>query len=171
MPMNNDPGKSFVEHVRLVLHRIEDAILVGLLSIMIGMSVIQIFLRNLFESGISWSDVLVRILVLWVGLVGAMVASRQGNHITIDILNRYLPKHIKILASFLIELFTALICSIVAYYSLLFAQMEFVDGGIAFAQVPTWICVAIIPFAFTVIGLRYFLLSFVNFKKILGSRS
>jgi len=169
--MNNNPNRSFVEHVRLVLHRIEDAILVGLLLTMIGMSVLQIFLRNLFEFGISWSDVLVRILVLWVGLVGAMVASRQGNHITIDILNRYLPKHIKIVASFAIELFTALICSIVAYYSLLFAQMEFVDGGMAFAQVPTWLCVAIIPFSFTVIGLRYFLLSFVNFKKILGFRS
>ncbi|UCD33840.1 MAG: TRAP transporter small permease [Desulfobacterales bacterium] len=157
-----------MEQIRLVLHRIEDAILVGLLLLMMGMSVIQIFLRNLFESGISWSDVLVRILVLWVGLVGAMVASRQGNHITIDILNRYLPNHIKILASFVIELFTAGICSIAAYYSLLFAHMEFIDGSLVFAQVPTWLGVAIIPFSFAVIGLRYFLLAFVNFKKILG---
>jgi len=40
----------------------------------------------------------------------------------------------------------------------------------AFARVPTWLCEAIIPFAFTVIALRYFLLSFVNLKKIVKSR-
>ena len=48
----------------MILHRVEDAILVGLLLTMIGMAVTQIFLRNLFEAGIVWSDVLVRILVL-----------------------------------------------------------------------------------------------------------
>jgi len=70
-----------------------------------------------------------------------------------------------------VRLFTAFICMIVAYYSLLFVQMEFADGGTAFAQVPNWLCEAIIPFAFTVIALRYFLLSFVNLKKIVNSRS
>lgn len=154
----------------MILHRVEDAILVGLLLTMIGMAVTQIFLRNLFEAGIVWSDVLVRILVLWVGLVGAMVASRQGNHITIDILDRYLPAHAKKVADFVVELFTALICTVVAYYSLVFVRMEFTDGGMAFAQVPNWLCEAIIPFAFTVIALRYFILSIISFKKIVESR-
>ena len=169
--MNKDPDTSFIEQIRRVLHLIEDAILVGLLSMMIGMSVIQIFLRNLFDSGISWSDVLVRVLVLWVGLLGAMVASRQNNHITIDIVNRYLPERIKVIASIVIELFTALVCSIMAYFSMVFLQLEFSDGSTLFAQVPTWLCVAIIPFAFSVIGLRYFILSLIDFKKILGTRS
>jgi len=154
----------------VILHRVEDALLVGLLLLMIGMSVTQIFLRNLFEAGIVWSDVLVRILVLWVGLVGAMVASRQGNHITIDILDRYLPARAKKVADFVVERFTALVCTVVAYYSLVFVQMEFADGGMAFEQVPTWLCEAIIPFAFTVIALRYFLLSIISFKKIVESR-
>ncbi len=100
-----------------------------------------------------------------------MGASRQGNHITIDILDRYLPAHAKKVADFVVELFTALICTVVAYYSLMFVQMEFTDGGMAFAQVPNWLCEAIIPFAFTVIALRYFILSFISFKKIVESRS
>jgi TRAP-type C4-dicarboxylate transport system permease small subunit len=155
----------------MILQRVEDAVLVGLLLLMIGMAVTQIFLRNLFGAGIVWSDVMVRILVLWVGLIGAMVASRHDNHITIDILDRYMPERAKVYANFVIKLFTALICTIVAYYSLLFVQMEFADGGMAFAQVPTWFCEAIIPFAFTVIALRYFLLSFMNLKKIVESQS
>ena len=165
--MNKHQNISSLKRTQIILYWVEDAVLVGLLLLMIGMSVTQIFLRNLFETGIVWSDVMVRILVLWVGLIGAMVASRQDNHITIDILDRYLPERGKVYANFVVKLFTALICTIAAYYSLLFVQMEFADGGMAFAQVPTWLCEAIIPFAFTVIALRYFLLSFVNLKRIL----
>ena len=145
--------------------------MVGLLLLMIGMAVSQIFLRNLFDSGIVWSEVLTRILVLWVGLIGAMVASRKGNHITIDIMNRYLPEKAKTINNFVIEMFTAMICSVVAYYSVLFVRMEFLDGGTAFANIPVWLCEAIIPFAFTVIALRYYILSLENLKKIVSSRS
>ena len=164
--MKEEPRKSFVERAQMSIYRVEDSILVGLLLLMITLAVLQIFLRNLFETGIVWSDVLVRILVLWVGLVGAMVASRQGNHINIDIMERFLPERAKIVVNFIVELFTAFICAIVAYYSLQFVQMEFADGGMAFAKVPVWLCEAIIPFAFVVIAIRYVLLSIINLKKI-----
>jgi len=164
--MKEEPRKSFVERAQMILYRVEDSILVGLLLLMITLAVLQIFLRNLFDTGIVWSDVLVRILVLWVGLAGAMVASRQGNHINIDILDRFLPERAKVVVSFVVEVFTAFICAIVAYYSLQFVQMEFADGGMAFAKVPVWLCEAIIPFAFVVIAIRYVLLSIINLKKI-----
>ena len=169
--MKEEPRKSFVERAQMILYRVEDSILVGLLLLMITLAVLQIFLRNLFDTGIVWSDVLVRILVLWVGLAGAMVASRQGNHINIDILDRFLPERAKVVVSFVVEVFTAFICTIVAYYSLQFVQMEFADGGMAFAKVPVWLCEAIIPFAFGVIAIRYVLLSIINLKKIVKFRS
>ena len=170
MPMSNNQYKPFTERVRSMLYRIEDGILVGLLLLMIGLAVTQIFLRNLFDSGIVWSDILVRILVLWVGLLGAMVASRQGNHINVDILDRYLPERAKPIVSTVVQLFTALICTVAAYFSLLFVQVEYADGGRLFAQVPAWVCESIIPFAFAVIAVRYFMLSFENFKNIFTLR-
>jgi TRAP-type C4-dicarboxylate transport system permease small subunit len=169
--MNEQPRKSIVERVQMILYRVEDSILVGLLLLMITMAVLQIFLRNLFHTGIVWSDILVRILVLWVGLAGAMVASRQGNHINIDIMDRFLPERAKVVVNFVVELFTASICAVVAYYSLQFVQMEFADGGMAFAKVPAWLCEAIIPFAFVVIAIRYVLLSIINLKRIVRFRS
>ncbi len=169
--MNEQPRKSIVERVQMILYRVEDSILVGLLLLMITMAVLQIFLRNLFHTGIVWSDILVRILVLWVGLAGAMVASRQGNHINIDIMDRFLPERAKVVVNFVVELFTAFICAVVAYYSLQFVQMEFADGDMAFAKVPAWLCEAIIPFAFLVIAIRYVLLSIINLKRIVRFRS
>lgn len=169
--MNNKPHKPFIEQVRTILYLIEDGILVGLLSLMISLAALQIFLRNLFESAIVWSDMLVRVLVLWVGLVGAMVASRRGNHININILDRFLPERFKPFTSAVAELFTALICTVMAYYSLRFVQMEYAEGGILFAKVPAWVCESIIPLALAVIAVRYFLLSFMNLKRMFTLRS
>jgi TRAP-type C4-dicarboxylate transport system permease small subunit len=168
--MSNNQHKPFTKRVRSMLYMIEDGILVGLLLLMIGLAVTQIFLRNLFDSGIVWSDILVRILVLWVGLLGAMVASRQGNHINVDILDRYLPERAKPVVSTVVQLFTALICTVAAYFSLLFVQVEYADGGNLFAQVPAWVCESIIPVAFAVIAVRYFMLSFENLKNIFTLR-
>jgi TRAP-type C4-dicarboxylate transport system permease small subunit len=169
--MNEQPRKSFLERFQMIIEHVEDSILVGLLLLMIVMAVLQILLRDLFSTGIVWSDVLVRILVLWVGLVGAMVASRQGRHINIDIMDRYLSERAKIVARSVVDFFTALICLIGAYYGLRFVQMEFSVGGRAFAKVPSWLCESIIPIGFMVMAVRYSLLFVNNFKKIVESKS
>ncbi len=144
------------------LHQIEDLILTGLLLGMIGMAVSQIFLRNIFDSGILWGDELVRILVLWIGLVGAMIASRSNNHITIDIISRYLPEKIKRISILITSAFTAIVCAIMTGFSLKFVILEKQDGLTAFADVPAWICESIIPIAFAVITARYLILSAIT---------
>ncbi|OQX25075.1 MAG: hypothetical protein BWK80_17555 [Desulfobacteraceae bacterium IS3] len=153
-----------------MLRRVEDAVLAGLLLLMIGMAATQIFLRNFFEGGIVWGDVLLRILVLWIGLAGAMIASRDGRHINIDVMTRYLPEGIRIIVMCAAELFTAGICSLVGYYSIRFVQAEFEFGGKAFAQIPVWLCQIIIPFAFIVIAIRYFILAVSRLYEIKSSR-
>ena len=137
------------------LQKIEDGILVSLMLIMISLAVFQIFLRNFFDAGIIWADPLVRVLVLWIGLIGAMAASRTDNHISIDIISRFLPPTIKRFTSLAVYLFTACISGLMAWHSFRFVHMERMDGMVAFAGVPAWVCEAIIPIAFTIIGMRY----------------
>jgi len=152
------------EKIISILYRIEDSILVILLLIMILMAVSQIFLRNIFGTGIVWGDMLVRILVLWIGMTGAMIASRNGNHIRIDIITRFVPDKFKNYLNSLIELFTCIICSVTAWHSIRFVRMEYSDGNIAFASVPVWICTFIIPIAFIVTGIRYFFLFYSSIR-------
>jgi TRAP-type C4-dicarboxylate transport system permease small subunit len=152
-----------IDIARKVIHRVEDVMLVTLLLMMSGMAVMQIILRNIFESGILWGDTFVRILVLWVGLVGAMAASRKNEHISVDIIKQYLPKRWKDSVSSIVMFFTALVCLVTAGYSLKFVLSEFEYSGVAFAHVPLWICMVIIPFAFMVIAVRYFLQSISHF--------
>ncbi|MDP6265026.1 MAG: TRAP transporter small permease subunit, partial [Pseudomonadales bacterium] len=81
-----------LKHPVRVIHLIEDSALVISLLTMMTVAVVQIALRNFFDSGMFWADSFVRILVLWVALLGAMVATRENNHIKIDVLSRYLPE-------------------------------------------------------------------------------
>jgi TRAP-type C4-dicarboxylate transport system permease small subunit len=142
-----------------ILQKIEDSVLIGLLLVMIFIAVFQIILRNLFDSGMNFGDELIRILVLWISLVGAMVASRNNNHINIDLVSRYLPNPVKKFSTVLVGIFTALICAAMAYFSLDFVMLEKSEGIIAFSGIPAWVCESIIPLAFAVISLRYLLLS------------
>ena len=138
-----------------LLGRFEEAFLAVLLLAMIGLAVLQIVLRNGFDGGISWGDDAVRMLVLWVAMVGSMVAAGRGQHIRIDALVRYLPPRARTVIDRVVDLVTALVCAGLARFGYEFAALEHADGLVAFASFPSWVAVAIIPFAFAVIGLRY----------------
>jgi TRAP-type C4-dicarboxylate transport system permease small subunit len=147
-----------LKSLAVLLNLLEDAILVSLLTAMLVLASAQILARNFFQVGIIWGDILVRVMVLWVGLVGAMVAARRNQHISIDIVSRLLPQRVKKAANAVVNLFAAVVCGIVAYYSLRLVRLEYLDGAVAFGAVSTWTLESIIPLSFGVMALRYFIL-------------
>jgi TRAP-type C4-dicarboxylate transport system permease small subunit len=149
-----------ITHLLRWIHWCEDSLLVLMLLTMILIAFAQIILRNFFDGGLIWGDALVRILVIWVALTGAMVASRRNAHIAIDLLSPWLHGGFLRFTRSISALFTAVVCGIMLYYSLEFVESERLDGSIAFAGIPTWVCESIIPIAFAVLTLR-FILSFV----------
>jgi TRAP-type C4-dicarboxylate transport system permease small subunit len=151
--------KASLAKIIRVLHALEDGILVGLLLTMVGVAVMQIVMRNGFDSGFLWAETFLRVLVLWIGLAGAMAASREHRHISIDILGRFLPHHAARWVAVFNALFTAGIAGALAWYTLDFVRVEYEAPSIAFANVPTWVCESIMPFAFSIIALRYLLLA------------
>ena len=157
-PLKKTDAIILIQKARSVLLRVEDGLLVGLLLAILAMAVIQIVLRNVFDSGIIWGDILVRILVLWIGMTGAVVASRRGEHINVDIVTRYLSEAARSIVGAVVAILTAAICTVASYYSFKFVAAEASFGGTAFADIPVWTCQAIIPIGFAVIALRYVLL-------------
>ena len=154
MPDDND--KALLRLRRLTGH-IEDALLVLLLSGMIGLGVLQILLRNLFDMGLTWSDPLLRVDVLWLAMVGAMAATRDDNHIRIDILSRFLPAGAAAWARRFTDLATGTICAFLAWHSARFVIYEWRDGMLLFGAVPAWACEIVLPIGFGVMALRFLL--------------
>lgn len=143
-----------------LINKFEDGLLVVILSSMIVLAVFQIVSRNIFSEGAVWIDPLLRTLVLWVGLAGAVVATRTNNHIRIDIFTKYFPKNILPYIQRTVYLFTLLICLLIGWHAARFVYSEYEYGTIAFSGVPAWLTAIIIPVSFTLIAFRYSLLLF-----------
>ena len=141
------------------IHRAEDALLVGLLTTMIVLAAVQILLRNLFDSGFVWIDPALRVLVLWLGLVGATVATRNNKHIIIDLLTRYLEGRWQYLLQAVVEQISAWTCLVIAVHGFDWVRLDFIDGLVAFAGIPAWLLEVVVPLSFALIGLRYLLMS------------
>ncbi len=149
------------------LHRFEDGLLVLSLVSMLFMALLQIGLRNFFDSGFLWAESFLRILVLWVAMLGAMVATRERNHISIDLLSRILPPRIYTPLRGFAMMFSVAICAAAAWYSLEYVGYEYQDETIAFAEVPVWVCQSILPAGFAVMALR-FLIGIFDRREVWG---
>ena len=146
--------------VRLLktVNRIEDWLLISMLAVMVILAVAQIVYRNFSGGGVAWIDPLLRMLVLWVALSGAVIASRTDNHIRIDFFAKYIAGKYYFYIKRIVHAYCVFICALIAWYSVSFVQMDFEYGTEAFAGIPAWITELIIPIAFGLMAFRYLLL-------------
>ncbi|MDD2759036.1 MAG: TRAP transporter small permease [Methylomonas sp.] len=145
-----------------LLLKAEMLVLTGLLISLILIAVVQVLMRNVLGGGLLWADAYTRISVLWIAMLGAMLASRERNHITIDILIRRMPERWKTTVRRITDGLTGLVCFMAAWFTIAFVEQDYAYGDKAFADIPTWWCEAIIPFAFAIIALRYGVAAFLN---------
>jgi len=155
---------SVISRLLRVTALIEDALLVLILAAMVGLAATQIVLRNLFDGAILWADPMLRVGVLWVGMIGAMVATRSDKQISVDAVSQFLPTRWKARVRIITDLFTAAVSGVVAWSALRLVLDDRAAGGTAVAFVPVWACEAILPLAFAVIALRYLLFAIKHMK-------
>jgi len=145
----------------------EDAVLVIILTALILLAASKIVMRNFFNFGFIWTDEMLRMLVLWIAVAGAVAASRTDKHINIAILDRFLPDKIKLLVKIIVHIFTAAVCGVVAWYSVQFVQMSHEFGDILMGSVPAWWLQLILPVGFGLICYRYSLFAVQELLRLL----
>ncbi len=124
---------------------------------MIFLSLTQVVLRNIFEQGLPWADLLLRQLVLWVAFLGASLATRNDKHLSIDFLKYFLPSHWNKRVIFIPLIASAIISTYLSYYAWVFVQYEKEGGAILYANIPIWVFQVILPISFAMIAFRFFL--------------
>lgn len=150
---------------------LENALLSVVLASMILLASGQIGLRNLFGSGFAWADEALRLLVLWVAMLGAVAASRENRHISIDILSRVLPAAPRAIAGSVVHAFTAFIALVLAWYSLEFVRESFDYGDTVLDNLPAWWFQLILPVGFVLIGYRYCIWTFRELQSLFRQES
>ncbi len=134
---------------------LENALICLLLSALILLAGAQIVLRNFFSMGFTWADGLVRLMVLWLAMLGAVAASREGRHIAIDLAGRFLPRGLARIIACATCTFAALVSGALAWYSWSFVEDSREFGDRLLNDLPAWPFQAILPIGFALIAYRY----------------
>jgi TRAP-type C4-dicarboxylate transport system permease small subunit len=148
------------------ISRIETVLITVLLTVMILTAFSQIVLRNFFATGIDWGDALVRYLVVWVAFIGAAIATKEGKHITIDLLSRWFTGAGSVAIQALICFFSAAICALLSVAAIKFVWFEAQMGSTAFWDLPVWVPELVMPVTFGLMTFRFGMAMFREIGKI-----
>jgi TRAP-type C4-dicarboxylate transport system permease small subunit len=143
--------------LRRALEALELAILLVLLAALLGLSFLQVVLRQ-WEAGWVWADVLIRHLVLGIAMLGAALAAARSRHIRIDALGRLIRGRSALVAGVLLDGLSAWICLRLALAARDFVLQtrEFGDMAEPLAW-PAWPLQAVIPVGFALMALHFLL--------------
>lgn len=137
---------------------LETILLVTLLSSIMLLAVGQIVLREAFNTGFVWADELIKIMVLWLAMVGSIAACRDNRHIRIDALSHILPKLAVEVTRALVDVFAAVVCGVIAWHTWRYLQVEIEYADTVLVNVPAWIAHSVLPAAFLLISFRFVVL-------------
>jgi TRAP-type C4-dicarboxylate transport system permease small subunit len=135
--------------------QIETGLLGVLLFGIIGLTTSQILLRNFFSYSLFWADELVRIAVLWLAVIGAVAASREGRHIATGIVPRYFPKAWHKPSAVVAMLFAALVTATLAWQSVHLVHDTWRYQDVVLGDFPAWIVQAVMPAGFALMCYRF----------------
>jgi TRAP-type C4-dicarboxylate transport system permease small subunit len=149
-----------------MIAKVEQTLVVSFLGFIIFIAFLQIVLRNFFSTGLGWGDSLLRNLVLWIGFIGATLATKEGKHINIDVVSRWLPPTGKNVVTLITHLFSFLVCCALTYATLKFVRNEIQMGQKTFLDIPAWIPEMILPITFCLMTFRFGLRSLKSLSEM-----
>lgn len=150
----------FFRRIEKIIVDFNKVVMVLSLATMIILGFLQIILRNFFDSGFAWADIVVRSLVMWVGFSGAVIATSSGHHIAIGALVRFLPEKFKVFIHIVISLIVSIISFALAYSAVRFILFEIESGSVLYGKIPLWVSELIIPMTFIFLGIQFFFHAF-----------
>lgn len=138
------------------LAQIEESFLCLFLFAMILFAFLQVVARNLFSTGILWADAWTRILLLWVGMLGAALATRLNQHLSIDVFAKFLGGRAKRLVAIFVKLFATIVCLYLFEAAVRFIRLEKEAGGTFFGSIPNWSVELILPTTLILMPFHFF---------------
>ena len=118
---------------------------------------------GLYPKGVGFSSPVALILTLWLGFVGASMATKDGRHLKVEAVQRALPEKVKRVAALISGLLTAAFCLFLAKLALTyiddqyqtFVESEELGGMHDGVDIPRYQTFKIVPFAYGVMAVRF----------------
>ena len=136
-------------------------LLFGLIAYAVmGAACLAIYLA---PNGFGWSQTLALVLLVWVGLLGTSMATKEGRHIAVDAVRRVLPDRLKRPFEITAGLVTVALSTFLTVLSVLYCRQNWVDWieaeGRSFIfesiAIPYWLATLPIPIGFGLTAARF----------------
>jgi TRAP-type C4-dicarboxylate transport system permease small subunit len=139
------------------LARVEGAVLVLLLGVMVTLAFAQVVLRR-FGDGLLWADILLKQLVMWTGFLGAALAAGAEKHFAWEAGHMGAPEKFKPWMRLAASLAGAAVCALLLLAAWRYAADDRAAGDVLMTigsvSIPSWIAAAGIPGGFLLVGLH-----------------
>ena len=134
---------------------LENGLAVLALFTMALLPLLEAGVRTFYPSGISGSTIWVQHLALWVGFLGAAIAARRGELLSLTAgVQLASSQQIKAWIDLLVGGISFAVCVVLVHGSLELVSVEREGGRELAYGFPVWLAQAVMPFGFALIGWR-----------------
>jgi TRAP-type C4-dicarboxylate transport system permease small subunit len=132
--------------------------------------IVDVGAREIFSSGIPWTQKSAVYLMIWTGFLGAVLVTQKAEHLRPEIADKIWKGKGAKFYLHVQNLIILIFCVLMAYNSFLYVaeSREFADRNIIL-DIPMWWLQMIIPYAFISMSLRYLYFTFCPPVKKEGS--
>ncbi len=129
-----------------------------ILIFLVVLPVLDVIIRNFFQSSLPGSVLIVQHLTLWVGISGAALAARYDRLLTFTLGSQFLEKESKLshAAKFISSTAGAAVSLGLAVASFILVKTEAQYPNYIMQGLPTWVAEIIMPIGFLIIAIRLF---------------
>lgn len=136
-------------------NKFEEIFLVVLLVIMVVLIFVQVVMRYCFNSSLSWSEELARILFIWVSWIGISLGQKKGEHIKITMVTDKLKGSAKKFVLLLADVCTFVILAVLCVKGMeVVMQTMGLGATMPATGCPKWIVYSAVPLSCLLMAIR-----------------
>ena len=127
---------------------------IAMLALMM-LVVVQVFMRYILLSPLSWSEEISRVIVVWFSMIGTYVAVRQGKHLHIEAIRKWTGKRGAQIGFILEQLIVLIFIGFLVRYGIEYCRLSLkLHQKFASIHIPKVYVYCTFPIIGTLIGVR-----------------
>jgi C4-dicarboxylate transporter DctQ subunit len=168
------------------LAKVEEVLLALLLIGLVLLAATQVLLRNIWATSIDWADLTLQNATVFLGLLGAAVATSEGRHLNIDLFGRRFKGRARFAVATLISIFGVAICTMLtrggyqtfeANYAPWaqnlpqgWSAMKMLQQELSEGTFPQWLSQLMLPIGFGLMGIHFALRAVRDLSSMLSGK-
>jgi len=137
-----------LKRIGYILNRVEDALLVTVLSASVLIIFWQVIRRYVFNSSLSWSEEIARFMFIWISWLGISLGQGKGQHISVTLLTDRLKGRLQNAVLVFSDLITFAISLVVLWYGYVVMVQTMHQGTSSAAlNIPMYLIFMAVPFS------------------------